>query len=159
MRAFCFVVVGWLVSTVAGAVDLDSHIGSESESESEKRVLFVDHGVLTSVSEFGIVRMDTETGDILVTPAKTVGAEEIGYSPTFKLNTPMALDRFLWLDAGPQGNQKSVGDCSFKAETLSLQASVVARVCPGGEICRQARNSLLLLWADFWLCANNVPEP
>jgi hypothetical protein len=118
--------------------------------------------MLTSVSATGVLKIDTVTGDMFLAKAGDSSGRELFFVASRKLQTPIALDRFVFLESGSSGVEKAVGDCSFKQETLSAATQLVTLACgPGGSssLCSLARGAALEAWHDFWLCADNVPEP
>lgn len=128
----------------------------------DKPVLFVDHGVLTSVSEHGVFKMDTATGDMYVSTPDADADRSLFFSGDRKLTQAFEPNSLVFLSAKGVGAQKMVGDCAFKQQVLEAATRLVVIGCGAGGnqyICGQARNAAAEAWREFQYCANNLPEP
>jgi hypothetical protein len=132
-----------------------------ASSANDGAVLFVDHGVLTSVSEHGVLKMDTATGDMYVSTSNGNYDRSLFFPGSRKQTPAFESNALVFLSAKDAGFQKRAGDCQFKQEAVDLTTRNVLIACAGGDStnCRNARSAAMSAWDDFWLCANNLPEP
>jgi len=133
-------------------------------SAADKSVLYIDDGILTSVSDAGVLKIDTVTGDMhLVTKGERGSSEYFFPATGAKLEKPAVTNGLFFLGSKPEGSAKAVGDCSFKQESLAVATRLVVLMCgaggSGGMGCAAARSAAAEAWNDFQLCANNLPEP